>query len=244
MIFNAEIFNNRKITYLSPHFDDMVLSNGGLIRKISGGFKEFTLVNVFTNSLWAPNRPDTFDIKEITDIRRREDASYCGSLGLRHINLGFDDSSVRGYDARSELLAIASEDKAYAQVKKQITDLLIDTELDFLFCPLAVGNHIDHKIIFETVKGIKPRNVFYYEDLPYASGSTEQSINSITGTILKSPKAYYVEIQTVINEKLSDIAIYNSQLEADLFDKVKAYSYRFCRKKGFERIWADIEEGF
>ncbi|RCX11126.1 LmbE family N-acetylglucosaminyl deacetylase [Anaerobacterium chartisolvens] len=240
MILNTEIFNNKKIIYLSPHFDDMVLSNGGLARKIYEGFKQFTLVNVFTNSLWAPNCPDTLDMKEITEIRHREDASYCSRLGLQYINLDFDDSSVRGYDAQIELSASVNEDKAYAPVKRRIAELLSDMDFDFVFCPLAVGNHIDHRIIFETVKEARPRNVLYYEDLPYALGFTEESIKSIAGTALKNPTAYYVEIHTVMDEKLNDIVIYDSQLEAEPSGNVNAYLHKLFQRDGFERIWADI----
>ncbi|MCX7747691.1 MAG: PIG-L family deacetylase [Clostridia bacterium] len=234
---NIQQFHHKKLVYVSPHHDDMVLSSGGLIGEISTICESLVLINVFTKSLWAPGIIGEVKCEKVETVRTCEDRFYCEKYGIEQMNLGFRDSSVRGYDADSELAAEVCNDKIYHDVLKCLRKLIKSMQYDFIFCPVGVGNHIDHKIVLEALRGMEPGKILFYEDLPYAVKYNELEIyKSIKGD-LGELKEYFIDITRVFDKKIEDILLYQSQLESDLLLNIRKCAERFKGDAFMERIW-------
>lgn len=239
-LYDLSLFRHKRILYFSPHHDDLVLSSGGIIRRLSNLCDEIHLVNVFTNSLWAPNFYHGRTKDEITSCRTKENGIYCKTIHLRNDDLGFDDSMVRGYDDYGELNSDYLKDSLNLIVANVIRSILDKEEYDICFCPLALGNHIDHQIVKNAILSnakIAKKRVFFYEDLPYAANLSQDEMNEFENNLALQFNNFHFDITSIAKEKRQDIAIYKSQLEDGLIEKVLDYARRFNEKKFYERVW-------
>ena len=168
--------------YISPHFDDVALSCGGLLWEQSraGG-----AVQIWTVCAGAPPPgPLSFFAEELHErwgmgteaarLRREEDRNACNLLGakLRYYDLP-DCIYRRGNSDDSPLYP--NEDSIFGEVhredRRQIERLSrwlmrnIPAEAEIV-CPLTLGNHVDHQVTRAAVEktGFSP---LYYADYPY-----------------------------------------------------------------------------
>ncbi len=58
-----------------------------------------------------------------------------------------------------------------AQLRHRVSDLLVQSEAELLFCPLGVGRHVDH-LITRAVGTAFPGRVVYYSEFPYNQTSS------------------------------------------------------------------------
>lgn len=239
--FDYSWLTDKKIILLSPHHDDIALSSGGVVRNLRQNGRQLFLINVFTTSLWAPILGSDATKEEISCTRLNEDTLYCQKVGIESINLGFEDSMVRGYDAITELSAEVDNEPIYPLVEYALLNTLNSVKFDLILCPLAIGNHIDHKIVQKAMKTVCGKYLMYYEDLPYSCCFSDKDVLSIARIRTNSIEPGYIDISGVIGDKIKDIQTYASQIEDGLIDKVVQYSKRFDKARCFERIWFDEE---
>jgi LmbE family N-acetylglucosaminyl deacetylase len=231
---------------MSPHFDDLAYSNGGLIIKKLIPMK-FALVNIFTRSLWAPNlKNHCLDSTKISEIRLRENANFCRSVGIRSFSLGFADSSHRGYSEISETPSLISDDIMHRdnvsdKVYTMIAKFLRQASFDVVFAPLALGNHIDHYIVSRAIQNIKLSGVqkVFYEDLPYCASLEMSQIDQLVSERLHTACPILVDITKEIDRKIENVKIYGSQVCPHDIDAIRFHSKRLLREKlsFHERIW-------
>jgi hypothetical protein len=92
-------------------------------------------------------------------------------------------------------------------------DLQVADDSTRVFAPLAVGNHVDHQIVFAAGVDLARVGweVWFYEDLPYAlrSGASEERI-AASGIPMKV--AAIVDVSSVWPSKIDAIMAYPSQL--------------------------------
>jgi LmbE family N-acetylglucosaminyl deacetylase len=229
----------RRIIYLSPHFDDLAYSNGGLMAKRLD-FEEFTVLNIFTRSLYAPNVHET-KVEQISAIRDQEDARYCLAYQIKRINLGFGDSSCRGYDDMQELNTDPEKDPVFVEVETAIKSVLENYQCDVIFCPLAIGSHVDHLMVFRTIKSAKSEDLvkLFYEDIPYCMKFTKNEIEEIVSKKLQTTYLFHLDIGMEISRKLEDMKIYVSQTEEEDLNAAYSHARRLgTRESDFcERLW-------
>lgn len=187
---------------------------------------------------------NTLDETTVSNIRNLEDLEYCKELGLESFYMGIKDSSLRGYDAISELVRQPVRDSFYLDVKKQLLNMLNTVTYDYLFVPLGLGNHIDHLTVFDIIIKMKQKNVIFYEDIPYALKYTNENIDDIVRQKgLHNYVKLDVTIQGFYDQKIKDVLIYKSQIEDGLIDKIKEYTYRHHSFEATERLWVDPFDG-
>ena len=168
--------------YLSPHFDDVVLSCGGLIwEQIHSGQR----VEIWTICAGAPRSDEPFSDfvhhlharwqtgPEAVAVRRQEDdaAGRVLGAGMRYWDLPdciyrrLPDGSflVNGED---DLWQPAHPDESgvIEQMKAWMSERL--GESDHLVSPMTLGNHVDHRLARAAVESLN-RPVWYYADFPY-----------------------------------------------------------------------------
>jgi hypothetical protein len=228
--------------FVSPHFDDAVLSAGYLITELAKN-TEVTVINVFTKTLDTPN---TVSIKKFllntkykngVDLyaqRAKEDYEILRSINVHQINLGFVEAMWRQKEHLSpisEFLStyipevqyvyptyrfhvnqghISSNDRQLLRdIVIRLKKIIPDNAL--IFCPSAIGNHVDHVIVKDSVSKLyKP---IYWIDQPYLYRCKEVCLQSMN----KTNNIQYFPIQkskkeNLISKYLTQIpSLFNSQ---------------------------------
>jgi len=177
--------------FLSPHFDDVILSCGGMIvEMISLG----QTVEVWTicagNPPPGPLSPLARTLhkrwglkRNAVTIRRKEDQRSCAVLGasMRHFHI--PDCIYRRNPLTGDPLILKNEDlfqpvpevewPLAASLQHQLASTLPNDAQ--VVSPLTMGGHIDHHLVCCAAEALR-RPLWYYADYPYAALSdTDQA---------------------------------------------------------------------
>jgi len=224
--------NNKSKIVFSHHFDDLVLSLGGLLNNLSAlSCKIEDIVFFSTTNFVLPGcNFINLTTKEVSALRYSEEmAATRNFLQLKISRLGFMDAPLRKYSL-SNLLhheTLRSDDVKLQQLMiKKIRSYFISTE-NQVFIPLAYQGHIDHLLVRDaaskilTLLGEKVKaDIFFYEDLPYAANATSQStqnIKSFMSLHTLQSLTYRIELQS----KIELLKNYSSQMDERMFDCVQ-----------------------
>jgi LmbE family N-acetylglucosaminyl deacetylase len=160
--------------YLSPHFDDIAFSLGIFAQARRAG----RLLNVFTRSEYvaAPALRGA-SIAEVSAMRREEDRRFAEVCGLAATNLNLDEAPLRGHHAMDTAKATCELPELGARVIGALNAMAQPSPPQarpWLFCPMAIGGHVDHTAILYILAGnrtgLEARyRLAFYEDLPYAA---------------------------------------------------------------------------
>jgi len=167
--------------YLSPHFDDVALSCGGLVWEQSHAGDEVSLWTVCGGKpqqmVHSPIIEELHTRWESGDqairIRKREDIRSCRSLNAsyRHFNIPdciyrVDKNNNPLYPTQEALFgSLNNYDNTITKKLVKKMDRLIPPEAQVV-CPLAIGNHVDHQLTRQIAAQIG-RSVWFYADFPY-----------------------------------------------------------------------------
>jgi LmbE family N-acetylglucosaminyl deacetylase len=235
--------------YLSPHFDDAVLSCGGLIweQTHSGIAVEIWTVcagNPPTgpSSEFADNMHklwQTGSAQETVDLRRIEDQNAARRVGATVEHLTIPDAIYRRsktgtlfYPENVFTDPNPRESRLAEEVVQQITAKL--TQYDTLVCPLAVGGHVDHRITRAAAELLN-RPLWYYADIPYTLNNPDtlmMAVDSMTS------KTFFISVKG-LHAWEDSIAAHASQLsslfanEQDMRQRIKEYA----QKSGGLPLW-------
>jgi LmbE family N-acetylglucosaminyl deacetylase len=167
--------------YLSPHFDDVALSCGGLVWEqtqagndvriwtICGGKPAqeiHTPIVEELHSRWASG-------DQATEIRKREDIRSCRLLNASYRHFDLPDCIYRVDKKQNPLYP--TEESLFGPV-----DPFEALNLDFLVqeldrsippqaevvSPMAIGNHVDHQLVRQMIAKTE-KAAWFYEDFPY-----------------------------------------------------------------------------
>jgi LmbE family N-acetylglucosaminyl deacetylase len=162
---------------ISPHFDDAVASCGGCIADWITKGKNVLVATVFS---WGPGeklfKKSAFAKPPDYDRRRAEDKAAMGLLGVDFIWLGYGEILFRENiplfrywpcyrkTPSNEALSQALASDVLAICKR--------TGCYQLMLPMAVGQHMDHQLVFQAGirflrEKVHPCPIIFYEDYPY-----------------------------------------------------------------------------
>jgi len=185
-----------KWIYLSPHFDDIAFSCGGLLWEQT---QKGDIVEVWTICAAPPptNRLSTFASskhaswktgKDRVDQRKLEDQTACHLMGAKPRYFSVQDCIYRQNQETGEFF-YPSEKALWGPIHpsdQPIIDKIASginhslSEDVTIVSPLAIGNHVDHKITRMAAEKLT-RNLWYYADFPYVLNDPE-SINLLLNT--------------------------------------------------------------
>lgn len=234
----SKLIQDSRILVLSPHYDDLAFSLGGFLSKYHDQ-ANFVCLNVFTKSSYSPY-VSMESISEISTARKKENDLYCERFNIESISLDFFDCSCRGYDDDSELAANPNEDEIFSEVQNELNQTLSQTNYDWLFCPLGVGNHIDHQIVLSIVlkQYSKLGATFFYEDLPYANSFDNKQVLTYCQKKIKSNFYTNIDISDFLNSKIESICLYRSQVGDREERMIREYAnYLGPQDSKIERLW-------
>jgi LmbE family N-acetylglucosaminyl deacetylase len=225
--------------YLSPHFDDAVLSCGGLIfeqasRGIpveiwtilagdppAGPLSEFALYN---HSLWG-----TTGAGETLAMRRTEDEEAACLVGADLLHIEIPDCiyrrSLEGEFLYTETVMTLPH-PADHELPGRIAGVLRFELMkdDVLVCPLALGGHVDHILVRQAAELLQ-RPLLYYADIPYVL-NYHQALEPAVSLLESS---FYPVSETGLDAWLAGVAAYRSQVdslfkgEGTLYDAIRSY---------------------
>jgi LmbE family N-acetylglucosaminyl deacetylase len=214
--------------FLSPHYDDVVLSCGGtvaaladwgcrpLVVTIFGGETPEELVGEFAR--WKHSRWGYESADAVLAVRREEDLAAAAELGCRTRWFGYFDAIYRGdrYAADGELFGrlLPAEEGLIPLISGEIESLPEWEEGTVVYVPLGVGGHVDHQLTFAVGQMLASRGVpvFAYEDCPYAI-HTPQGVDRRLAQIedqVGSP--VLVPIGGTLDRRVAAIAAYTTQV--------------------------------
>jgi LmbE family N-acetylglucosaminyl deacetylase len=166
--------------YFSPHLDDVVLSCGGRIALQKSNGEQVLVVSVFTSGVDQKEvEVDDEILAPFLDMqeRRKEDAKAMERLQADHLWLDYHEAIRRNprYQSFVRLTSqvLAGDAPLQEALWSDLTEICHAAHKATLYFPLAVGNHVDHQILFELGTKIEEQGkntcqVWYYEDVPYA----------------------------------------------------------------------------
>lgn len=224
--------------FLSPHFDDIPLSCGGIASRLSRMGSRCICIVVFaapahegvTLSPFALDMHDQWEraagvsVEAINEIRRGEEQAAARLLNLEQVWLDLADAPYRkGSDGR---FLYASNDELFGSVaaeeRRRLAPYIAEKIRDVaeevgargrvrVFAPLGVGHHVDHQLAFWAARRLGPRfGTLFYEDYPYAS--RQGALESRMSEIGLPAQPLVTPISDLLGVKIASIARYKSQL--------------------------------
>lgn len=170
-----------RLIFLSPHFDDVVFSCGGLIWELQQQGKP---VEIWTICGGKPEPEDVspfaFQLhqrwgsaSDAVHVRQKEDRKAAKTLGVKSRSFPIPDCIYRHSD-RGEFY-YTSEESLFGELDAR-EQVLIDwlaaeiahqkpPDAQFI-APLGVGNHVDHQLTRRAAQIADP-NLWYYAEMPY-----------------------------------------------------------------------------
>lgn len=190
---------------MSAHLDDAILSAGGMIYD---QIREGAQVEIWTFMCGVPtDRPQENYLRRI-----EEDEKAANLLGAQFRHFLFPDAQCRkdplGEPLYSDMfMPVRIEDEGYVENLASVLDSNINQD-DVVFCPLAVGGHVDHRVLREACERlIYP--ITYYTDFPYIDYVPEKLLYANDG-LTKYPKTISKEgldhwVRAVMEYKSQDV---------------------------------------
>jgi LmbE family N-acetylglucosaminyl deacetylase len=241
--------------YLSPHFDDVVLSCGGMIwEQVRSGQS----VEIWTICAGAPqpDQPLSPFSKQLHDrwqtgpaavtARKQEDKAAAMRLGVISNYWVLPDCIYRRLPDGTWL--VNGEEDLWTAVHPQeepvveqlcgwlFANLLPD---DHLVSPLTLGNHVDHRLVRQAAERAARRGkyaLYYYSDYPYVVSNKDDQVEKVG-------EGWEKVCQTVSREALSAwqeaVAGYVSQISTFWggLDEMQTALESYWRSGGGTCLW-------
>jgi LmbE family N-acetylglucosaminyl deacetylase len=176
--------------FLSPHFDDVALSCGGLVWDM---VNQGNQVEVWTIMGGHPPNENFSDFardihqlwgnsgREAIDMRREEDRAACGILGAVPRYFDWPDVIYR----RQPVLGtpvVNNDDELFHETPEPavIEDITVKITKQLpqginLVLPMGLGGHLDHRAVVQ-VGARLTQDHFYYADYPYILNNFDSPI--------------------------------------------------------------------
>lgn len=261
----SEIQSRKFHLFLSPHFDDAVLSCGGQIAQLTA--QGHTVV-VYTVMAGRPPRdlPDSPILRDLHDrwkavgdpvvARRYEDMNAVRMLGAvaRHDTISDCVYRIRYGPGGVRQALYPTEESLWGPVHPADTAVLLLSAallpydgVHVLHVPLGAGGHVDHRLVRDwgrRLARIYPDlTVLYYEEYPYNtdSAAVQTALAAFAPEVL-TPRDHLLS-ESALRVKIAAIGCYKSQISTfwqDTVDMARAVREDALRAGGgqpAEREW-------
>jgi len=172
--------------FLSPHYDDAVLSCGGTIHQLTQSGQAAQILTVMGGeSAWIPDSPI---IREVharwqagdnpVPARRQEDRLAADRLGAAAAHSSLPDCIYRAIERTNfpcyptgEAIFGEIHPFDYAATSRSIVSATLLRDATGVYAPLGAGHHVDHQIVRNFAIAMKRENpslaLKFYEEYPY-----------------------------------------------------------------------------
>jgi len=227
--------------YLSPHFDDVALSVGGLLWEqsqagervsiwtICGGNPPSRDYSSFAESLHTRWETGT----EAMQARRAEDVKACQHLGANFVHFDIPDCIYRRSPKTGKHL-YASEESLWTPVHPDEEGLIIElaeqmqtriSEGTNVVCPLTLGHHVDHRLTRAAAERLGTP-LRFYADYPYLLEANHLKIlENLDSTVIPISPGGLLAWQEAIAAYKSQISTFWNNL-AEMQEAIRAYTWK------------------
>jgi LmbE family N-acetylglucosaminyl deacetylase len=250
----------RRWLYLSPHFDDVALSCGGLVASQAQRGDWVEVATVFAAGPASAEELTPFarwqherwgDVELAHQHRREEDQAALASLGAHPLWWPFPDAIYRGQQYTSDDALVGPVQPDDAPLLTEIALAAAEAmRLPATVClPLSAGCHVDHQLVASLAGQMVAwgGSVAFYEDFPYAArpGAVDEAIGRLG--LLLVPEA--IDVSQHLRAKIAAIACYASQIPVifrheggtreAMAEAVRRYAEKVAGQPGqyAERLW-------
>ncbi len=235
--------------YLSPHFDDAVLSCGG---QLAARARRGERILVYTVAAGAPKQPLSplaaalhaeWQAPPDTAARRAEDQTACALLGVTARYGPTPDSLYRTQPGTDQplyptLKSLYGPPQADDEALPKWTDELraLPPAREYV-APLGIGGHVDHRLTRQAAERAFNGALRYYEDYPYCAKCL-----ALAGVRWR-PWRWRKEVIPLRPEDIvarcHATAAYASQVAMIYGDtaRMEAHIRRYVDRVGGERVW-------
>ncbi|WP_328901268.1 PIG-L family deacetylase [Streptomyces sp. NBC_00441] len=172
--------------FVSPHWDDAVMSAGGLLAVRAGAACEDALLTVFAQVPVPPFSGFSRGFHtacglgdDIGERRAAEDRSAAAVLGVRLLQGDVLDAIYRRgpsggwlYDGEGRTFEPrAADDDVFPRVRGVVAAAVRERTPDLMLAPFGIGGHVDHLLVRAAVVSVGREQdipVLLWEDQPYA----------------------------------------------------------------------------
>ncbi len=234
--------------FLSPHFDDVALSCGGLVWNLTHAGHRVEIWTVMagfpTGLTYSPFAQQNHAAwgkagQAAIQMRREEDQAACQILNTDFRYFDWTDVIYRQHVETGEPVVNDNHDLFHqtpeGHVLKDIAAILTKSipKGTRLVAPLGLGGHIDHRAVFQAI-GQTSFQPFYYADYPYILYSYEDP-RLISGRYEKCPQHLNHE---AVQAWQAAILCYQSQLNGFWRDDKEAcLAINNYQAGGGGRLW-------
>ncbi|HEY7123706.1 MAG TPA: PIG-L family deacetylase [Ktedonobacterales bacterium] len=215
--------------YLSPHFDDVVMSCGGSIGLQTACGLQALVITAFASApAQAPHNPLAEQAHQkmglpdnpqsVVEARRKEDAAAVSTLGTDYLWLDLHDAIYRGapaYYQNDEALfgeVVSGDFPLEERLATILQEVLERAPTATLYAPLGIGHHVDHQLCCSAAYRLAQpgAHIKFYEDFPYVAtaGTLERRVSELGGVLEQE----LVEVSGALRLKEEAIAQYSSQV--------------------------------
>lgn len=216
------------VLYLSPHFDDVAFScAGSLCHDMAHGLRT-RVVTVFAGppasdlplralhrSLLRHEDVTHAALHALWQQRRTEDLEAMAVLGSAWLHLEYADAVFRPEIERwSDIweAGVPPDHLLRGQITARLLDLWQHCGRPRLVAPLAVGSHIDHRLLFAATQQLESHGAqaAYYEELPYTL--RPDVLDRRLLTLGSDWEARSVEVTPYMSQRIAAACCYRSQI--------------------------------
>jgi len=250
------------VLFLSPHFDDVALSCGGMVAA-SAETEGAQIITVF-GGVPAAGTPETSYAQSLladwgtpsfvaaVRLRHAEDEDAARTLGASLVTLPFVDGAFRGAAYRDwpalQTALVPTDADLPARIADAVRATGLLTPRTTLVGPLGAGRHVDHQAVFAALALLAPAvaRVWLYEDYPYAARQTDAVRSSLAAVGLTDATPQILDIVPWLPTKIRAVECYASQVpilfpDRPMPDAVHTYAQTVAGGKGAaERFWPFI----
>ena len=223
-VFESIILKKKKCYFISPHYDDAVLSAGAVMTYLAKT-NDIYVINIFTE---AGKHPYTLSAKaylnqcgyenaeDLYKDRKTEDREVLGKIVKESVDLGFTDALWRKkthtnsfgrfltefdhiyptYKFHIQKGKLHKEDQETVHAISKRLREIVDTKNSIIFCPMGIGNHVDHVMVHTICNDIF-ENTIFWSDFPYnqtqGSKKNKISLNTFTFSEFLADKKRLIE---------------------------------------------------
>jgi LmbE family N-acetylglucosaminyl deacetylase len=249
--------------YLSPHFDDVVLSCGGLVWEQVQSGQEVQIWTICAGgpqpgepiSSFAQGLHDRWETgPAAVSARRQEDALAARQIGAALVHWDLPDCIYRRLPDGSWL--VNGEDDLWKPVHPQEQPLMqrlcewMAARVqpgDTLVCPLTLGNHVDHRLVRAAAEQAARQlglGLWFYSDYPYVMRDTKGQAEKVGPGWEKDCRSVSPEALAAWQDAVAGYASQISTFWGGL-DEMKASLEAYWQSGGGTCLWkpAQVQDG-
>jgi LmbE family N-acetylglucosaminyl deacetylase len=232
--------------FLSPHYDDAVLSCGATIHQLVAAGRTVIVVTVMGGKPEANRVPDTPLVRELharwkegadpVAARMSEDEAALGMLGAQaHRLVVWMDCIYRTSRSGQALYPTVDsifsgetpQDDPAAKLLPTVV-LPLASSATVVYAPMGVGSHVDHRIVRDWALELRNQNpsiaLKFYEEYPYCQDQAA----------VEKAAAFFSSHEPELHVQPEAVTV----SEADTAAKVKAIA---CYQSQISSFWSSVE---